>query len=170
MRNVTWCSAIVIIAICLFQVAHGMAIAAESMVAFRWENWDASERMFLDKQRSKLIKQGAIVSEVKETVPNVKNPAAVWLVMAGVAALTVLAETIVDAVKEYKQCGLVADAKGEEIKLRRNCDLDPGEVLVRQPDGVLSKIEFEAKSSTDLIQLMETALTKGRTAKSPRKF
>ena len=151
---------VVVVAV-LWNGSAWVAGSDSASVRFRWENWEASERPFLEEQRTALKTRGATVGEVEETEPSVKNPAAVWLVMAGVAALSVLAETIVHAVKDLNQCGLVVDAKGEETTVRRNCDLDHGEVLVRQPDGHLTKIEFKDKPSIDLVPLVELALTKG---------
>ena len=129
-------------------------------VSFRWENWEESDRAFLEEQRATLKGKGAKVGQIEEIVPSVRNPIVVWLVLGGIATFTMVAERIVDVVKKLNQCGLVVDGKGEELKLRRNCDLDQGQILALNKDGTIDGIEFEGKSSSDLISLVETMLKK----------
>ncbi|MGP0592342.1 hypothetical protein ACTRXD_07345 [Nitrospira sp. T9] len=129
---------------------------AETAVPFKWENWEETDRTFLEEQRTTLEKGGGKVGQVEETHPGVRNPAVVWLVLAGTAAVTVLAETVVKAVKELNQCGVVVDAKGEELNIRRNCDLD-GNILIRRADGTIDLVKKEQPDSL-AIAVLKTVL------------
>ena len=80
---------IFIVSLLVLHGTMGHILASESVVPFRWENWDEKDRPFLEDQRTTLEEAGAKVENVEETVPSVKNPAAVWLILAGVAAVAV---------------------------------------------------------------------------------
>ena len=143
----------------------GAATVDQQEVRFRWENWDAADRAFLEDRRQALTQRGATVGEVEETTPDVKNPAAVWLVLAGVTALGYLVDIIVEAVNKLNKCGMVVDSRGEETKIRRNCDLGQGDVLVVQPGGHVEKIEFAKATDPGRTELLKTLLSKGGKAK-----
>ena len=129
MRNVKWTSIAVVIAMCLLQGMLGISMAEETAVPFRWENWEETDRTFLEEQRTTLEKAGAKVGKVEDTEPNVKSPTAVALILVGTAAVAVLTETIINAVKVSNQCGVVVDGSGKTVAIRQNCDLGPGEIL-----------------------------------------
>lgn len=133
--------------ILIVHVAGVAAFANEPVVPFRWENWEKTDRQFLEDQRKTLESKGAIVGEVEETEPGKKSLTAVALVLAGTAAVSVLAETIVNAVKKWNQCGIIVDLTGKEIVTRKNCDLGPGEILYVTGDRKVEKISADEKPS-----------------------
>jgi len=141
----------------------GHILASESTVPFRWENWDENDRSFLEEQRTTLEEAGAKVGDVKETVPSVKNPAAVWLILAGTAAVAVLTETIINAVKVSSQCGVVVDGSGKTVAIRQNCDLGPGEILAVGGVQVekINAVEKPSFAVSVLTAIIEGVLGKG---------
>ncbi len=132
--------------------------AIESPVTFQWENWESSERALLNTQRDALISKGAEVEAIKEVDPPTKGGPAVWLVLAGAVGISILAETVVRTVKEWNKCGVIIDAKSEELKIRPHCQLGSNYVLVRQADGHLEKIQFENKPVLDLVELLKALI------------
>lgn len=142
----------------IVHVAGVAAFANEPVVSFRWENWEPTERALLEEQRVRLETQGAEVEPVKEVDPPTKGGPAVWLILAGAVGISILAETIVRTVKEWNKCGIIIDAKSEELKIRPHCQLGSDYVLVRQADGNMEKIQFENKPVLDLVELLKAII------------
>jgi hypothetical protein len=156
---------IFIVSLLVLHGTMGHILASESTVPFRWENWDEKDRSFLEEQRSTLKEAGAKVENVEEAVPSVKNPAAVWLILAGAAAVAVLTETIINAVKVSSQCGLVVDGSGKTVAIRQNCDLAPGEILAV---GGVQVEKINAVEKPSFAVSIVTAIIEGVLSKGPR--
>jgi len=137
-----------LLGIILIVYVGGMpAFADEPVVPFRWENWEKTDRQFLEEQRKTLERKGAFVGEVEETKTGEKSLTAIALILVGTAAVSVLAETIVNAVKTWNQCGIIVDLRGMETVTRKNCDLDPGEIMYVTGNGKVEKISATEKPS-----------------------
>lgn len=137
----------------------GVAVFAnEPLVSFRWENWEEEERPLLEQQREALNIKGADVGKVEEIAPSVKGGSVVWLILAGAAGISILAETIVHTVQEWNKCGVIIDATSEEMKIRPHCQLGADYVLVRQANGNVEKIQFEDKPVVDLVEMVKALI------------
>lgn len=140
---------------------HALAVnawATEAPVKFQWENWEPTERKLLEEQRETLKSQGAKVDQIAEVEPPTKGGPAVWLILAGAVGISILAETVVRTVKEWNKCGVIIDAKSEELKIRPHCQLGSDYVLVRQADGNLEKIQFDNKPVLDLVEMLKAVI------------
>lgn len=140
---------------------HALAVnvwATEAPVKFQWENWEPSERTLLEEQRDTLKSKGAEVDKITEVEPPTKGGPAVWLILAGAVGISILAETVVRTVKEWKKCGVIIDAQSEELKIRPHCLLGPDYVLVRQANGNVEKIQFENKPVLDLVEMLKALI------------
>ena len=80
----------------------------------------------------------------------------VALIVAGVMAVNALVNVIIRLVNVWK-CGVVVDARGETIRIRKNCDLPRGSVLIFPKDGTVTTLK---DSDLDVAGLL-TALQKG---------
>ncbi len=135
-------------------LAAGSPPSNQPTVQFTWKSKD---QPVIEAQQEYLRSKGAEVGEIEEQDPGTRNPALVVLfVIGGVAAISELAHSIVDVVKEYKHGGLVVDAQGEELKINDNPSLKQGQILVRTRDGDVKLLESQSHSGTDLAELVSS--------------
>ncbi len=146
----------------LMPVAAGLAEiseisdSADTPIQFSWKSKDEA---VLTKQQVDLNTQGAKVSKVQKQSSQKKSPLAVaWFIMAGAATVAMLADALVNVVKDFKHGGLIVDTRGDHLKIIENPALDRTTILMIQPDGKQVPFQYEQEDGPDLVTLLQTAV------------
>lgn len=86
----------------------------------------------------------------------------ILIIVGAIAGVTAVADLIM-RIRDKTRCQELIDARGNEIKVTKNCDFKDGRIIVVSADG--QKVEIhDVPDGIDVTKIVEAALTSGADA------